>query len=35
MLRQIGNTLPMPYKFRPAVDLATGGRVGEESAADS
>src|SRR5947199_8558311 len=23
MLRQIGNTLPMPYKFRPAVDLAT------------
>src|SRR3954452_20459524 len=23
MLRQIGNTLPMPYKFRPAADLAT------------
>jgi DNA helicase II / ATP-dependent DNA helicase PcrA len=23
LLRQIGNTLPMPYKFRPAVDLAT------------
>src|SRR6478609_6370332 len=23
VLRQIGNTLPMPYKFRPAVDLAT------------
>src|SRR5213596_3764922 len=23
MLRQIGNTLPMPYKFRPAGDLAT------------
>src|SRR3954471_2915915 len=23
MLRQIGNTLPPPYKFRPAVDLAT------------
>jgi DNA helicase II / ATP-dependent DNA helicase PcrA len=23
MLRQIGNTLPLPYKFRPAVDLAT------------
>jgi DNA helicase-2/ATP-dependent DNA helicase PcrA len=23
MLRQLGNTLPMPYKFRPAVDLAT------------
>ena len=23
MLRQIGNMLPMPYKFRPAVDLAT------------
>ena len=22
-LRQIGNTLPMPYKFRPAADLAT------------
>jgi DNA helicase-2/ATP-dependent DNA helicase PcrA len=22
-LRQIGNTLPMPYKFRPAGDLAT------------
>jgi DNA helicase-2/ATP-dependent DNA helicase PcrA len=23
MLRQIGNTLPRPYRFRPAVDLAT------------
>src|SRR5690348_1454066 len=23
MLRQIGNTLPKPYRFRPAVDLAT------------
>jgi DNA helicase-2/ATP-dependent DNA helicase PcrA len=23
MLRQIGTTLPMPYKFRPAADLAT------------
>src|SRR5205085_50763 len=23
MLQQIGNTLPMPFKFRPAVDLAT------------
>jgi DNA helicase-2/ATP-dependent DNA helicase PcrA len=23
LMRQIGNTLPMPYKFRPAVDLAT------------
>jgi ATP-dependent DNA helicase UvrD/PcrA len=23
LLRQIGNTLPVPYKFRPAVDLAT------------
>jgi DNA helicase-2/ATP-dependent DNA helicase PcrA len=23
LLRQIGNTLPMPYKFRPAADLAT------------
>src|SRR4051794_15904772 len=23
MLRQIGNRLPMPYKFRPAADLAT------------
>jgi DNA helicase-2/ATP-dependent DNA helicase PcrA len=23
VLRQIGNTLPMPYKFRPAADLAT------------
>ena len=22
-MRQIGNTLPMPYKFRPAADLAT------------
>src|SRR3954453_3029809 len=23
MLRQIGNTLPRPYRFRPAADLAT------------
>jgi DNA helicase-2/ATP-dependent DNA helicase PcrA len=23
MLRQVGNTLPRPYRFRPAVDLAT------------